>query len=82
MRADKLRELDNAELHRQEVEMIEQNFRLRFQMSMGQTDGVKKVQGMRKDRARILTILRERELHPETSPEPTAKGKKTKKKGK
>ncbi|HEX5226085.1 MAG TPA: 50S ribosomal protein L29 [Bryobacteraceae bacterium] len=82
MRADKLRELDNAELQRQEVEIIEQSFRLRFQMSMGQTDGVKKLQAIRKDRARILTILRERELHPETAPEPTSKAKKTKKKGK
>ena len=76
MRADKLRELDNAELQRQEVEIVEQNFRLRFQLSMGQTDGVKKLQGIRKDRARILTILRERELHPETAPEPTTKKKK------
>jgi large subunit ribosomal protein L29 len=82
MRADKLRELDNEELHRQVAEIGEQNFRLRFQMSMGQTDGLKKLQGMRKDRARILTILRDRELHPETAPEPTPKGKKTKKKGK
>jgi large subunit ribosomal protein L29 len=42
--------------------MDEQMFRLRFQMSMGQMDGLKKVRAMRKDRARILTILREREL--------------------
>jgi ribosomal protein L29 len=31
-------------------------------MSMGQTDGVKKIRIMRKDRARLLTIQREREL--------------------
>jgi large subunit ribosomal protein L29 len=31
-------------------------------MSLGQMDGLKKVRGMRKDRARIHTILREREL--------------------
>jgi len=42
--------------------MDEQMFRLRFQMSMGQMDGLKKVRAMRKDRARIQTILREREL--------------------
>ena len=41
--------------------MEEQTFRLKFQMSMGQLDGLKKVRQMRKDRARILTILRERE---------------------
>ena len=76
MRAEKLRELDNDELRRQAAEMGEQDFRLRFQMSMGQTDGLKKVRGMRKDRARILTILRDRELHPDTAPEPTHKKKK------
>jgi large subunit ribosomal protein L29 len=82
MRAEKLRELDSDELRRQAAEMGEQDFRLRFQMSMGQTDGLKKVRGMRKDRARILTILRDRELHPETAPEPAKKSPAKKKKGK
>jgi large subunit ribosomal protein L29 len=76
MRAEKLRELDSDELRRQVAEMGEQDFRLRFQMSMGQTDGLKKVRGMRKDRARILTILRDRELHPENAPAPSPKKKK------
>lgn len=76
MRADKIRELDSDELRRQVAEMVEQNFRLRFQMSMGQADGLKKLRNIRKDRARILTILRDRELHPETAPEPSPKKKK------
>jgi large subunit ribosomal protein L29 len=76
MKADKLRELDSDELRRQVAEIGEQNFRLRFQLSMGQTDGLKKVRIMRKDRARILTILRDRELHPDTAPEPAPKKKK------
>lgn len=80
MRAEKLRELDNDELRRQVAEMGEQDFRLRFQMSMGQTDGLKKVRGMRKDRARILTILRDRELHPDTAPEPAPKKSSARKK--
>ena len=58
------------------MEIREQNFRLRFQLSMGQSDGLKKLRNIRKDRARILTILRDRELHPETAPEPAAKKKK------
>jgi large subunit ribosomal protein L29 len=37
-------------------------FRLRFQMSMGQMDGLKKTRALRKERARMLTVLREREL--------------------
>ena len=76
MRAEKLRELDSDELRRQVAEYHDQNFRLRFQLSMGQTDGLKKLRNLRKDRARILTILRDRELHPETAPEPTPKKKK------
>jgi large subunit ribosomal protein L29 len=40
----------------------EQLFRLRVQMSMGQMDGLKKVRNMKKTRARIFTVLREREL--------------------
>jgi large subunit ribosomal protein L29 len=56
MKAEKLRELDDRELKRQVQEIREQVFRLRFQMSMGQADG------LRKDQARILSILREREL--------------------
>lgn len=76
MRADKIREQDSNELRRQTADFREQAFRLRFQMSMGQADGLKKLRAMKKDRARMLTILRERELHPETAPEPVAKKKK------
>lgn len=75
MKADKIRELDTEELSRQEHDTREQMFRLRFQLSMGQTDGLKKLRGLKKDRARMLTTLRERELHPETAPAPKA-GKK------
>ena len=60
MKADKLRGLDDTELHRQLTEMNDQMFRLQFQMRMGQLEGLKKARTMRKDRARIQTILRER----------------------
>ena len=62
MKAQKVRDLDGTELKSQLAQMDEQIFRLKFQMSMGQMDGLKKVRAMRKDRARMLTILREREL--------------------
>ena len=62
MKSQKVRDLDAAELQRQLVEMEEQLFRLKFQMSMGQMEGLKKVRAMKKTRARIFTILREREL--------------------
>jgi large subunit ribosomal protein L29 len=62
MAADNFRQLDTAELNNQLKEASEQMFRLRFQINMGQTDGLKKLRTLRKDRARILGVLREREL--------------------
>jgi len=60
MRAEKLRELDENELEIQERDLAEQLFRLRFQLGMGQMDGLKKYRLLKKDRARILTVLNER----------------------
>ncbi len=63
----------------QERETREQMFRLRFQLTMGQTDGLKKLRQLKKDRARMLTTLRQRELNPELTPAPkTGKKKKGK----
>jgi large subunit ribosomal protein L29 len=62
MKENRFRDMDPQELKTELKSMEEQMFRLRFQLSMGQTDGVKKVRELRKDRARMLTALREREL--------------------
>ena len=62
MKGKKVGGLDTAELQRQTQESQEQLFRLRFQMSMGQSDGLKKYRVLRKDRARLLTALRAKEL--------------------
>jgi len=65
MKAQKIRDfrdLDQHELLRELHEADEQLFRLQFQLSMGQTDGVKKMRATKKDRARMRTVLREREL--------------------
>jgi large subunit ribosomal protein L29 len=62
MRSQKVRDLDSPELQNQLREMDEQLFRLKLQMSMGQMEGLKKVRGIKKTRARIFTILREREM--------------------
>ncbi|MCC7153656.1 MAG: 50S ribosomal protein L29 [Bryobacterales bacterium] len=61
MQADKVRQLDDKELGVKLAEAGEQLFRLRFQMSMGQMDGLKKYRELKKDRARMLTVRRERE---------------------
>jgi len=62
MKPEKFRNMSAEELGVQVTEIEEQLFRLRFQMSMGQTDGLKKLRNLRKDLARIHTVIREREL--------------------
>ena len=43
-------------------DLDDQVFRLRLQKSMGQSDAAYKMRGLRRDRARVKTLLREREL--------------------
>jgi large subunit ribosomal protein L29 len=62
MKKHKLRNLDENEMRSNLREMDDQLFRLKFQLRMGQTDGLKKIRNIKKDRARILTWLREKEL--------------------
>ena len=62
MKKDKLRGLAPEEMQNKLREIDEQSFRIKFQMAMGQTDGVKRMRENRKDRARLLTYLRESEL--------------------
>jgi large subunit ribosomal protein L29 len=62
MKKDHLRALDPAEMDRKLVEIQEQRFRLKFQLSMGQSEGLRKLREMRKDKARLLTYLREKQL--------------------
>jgi large subunit ribosomal protein L29 len=64
MRADKVRDQDNTELQHQLAESQDQLFRLKFQLGMGQMDGLKKYRELKKNRARMLGVLRERELDP------------------
>ena len=61
MRAEKMRGIDVTDLQRQAQDAQEQLFRLRFQMGMGQAEGLKKYRNLKRDRARMLTVLREKE---------------------
>ena len=62
MKVDKVRALTDAELKHQERDLADQLFKLKFQMNMGQTESLKKIRGLRRDIARVKTILREQEL--------------------
>jgi large subunit ribosomal protein L29 len=62
MDVEKLRSLTDAELLHQQQELNDQLFRLKFQLKMGQTESLNKIRGLRKDVARIHTVIREKEL--------------------
>jgi large subunit ribosomal protein L29 len=62
MELNKIRSLSDDELAAHEKTSAEQLFRLRFQVSMGQNDGVKKLRQLRKEIAQIKTVARERAL--------------------
>jgi large subunit ribosomal protein L29 len=61
MKAEKIRNLTDVELGNQERELADQLFKLKFQLNMGQTESLKKIRGLRRDIARVKTILGERE---------------------
>ncbi|MFZ0212137.1 MAG: 50S ribosomal protein L29 [Candidatus Acidiferrales bacterium] len=61
-RMEKFRELNENELHIQEHELGEQIFRLRFQLTTGQAESVKKLRQAKRDLARVKTLVRQKEL--------------------
>ncbi len=63
MKASKLRDLSKEDLTQEESELREQLFKLRFQAATGQVESAGRMRGVRRDIARILTILREREVN-------------------
>ncbi|HEY6302468.1 MAG TPA: 50S ribosomal protein L29 [Terriglobales bacterium] len=62
MKVEKIRNLTDVELKHQEQDLADQLFKLKFQMNMGQTESLKKIRGLRRDIARVQTVLREQEL--------------------
>ena len=57
-----LRELGTEALEQRVGDLDDKVFRLRIQKSMGQADASNKMRELRRDRARVKTLLREREL--------------------
>jgi large subunit ribosomal protein L29 len=62
MNAEKVRNLTEGELKQQERDSMDQLFRLKFQMKMGQTESLNKIRSLRRGVARLKTIARERQL--------------------
>ena len=61
MKATEFRDLTADELRQREKDMDDQLFRLRIQKSMGQSEAGYKLQAVRRDLARVKTVLREKE---------------------
>jgi large subunit ribosomal protein L29 len=62
MKADEIRDLNDDDLRARVAQLKEDIFRMRFKLSLGNTDVVKSLRESRKDLARVLTLIREREL--------------------
>ncbi len=62
MKASMLHEMTNEELAQELEELQQEQFNLRFQRSSGQLDNTSRIKEVRRDIARVNTILREREL--------------------
>jgi large subunit ribosomal protein L29 len=61
MKAAEIREMGSDELQQRVRDMEDQLFKLRIQKSMGQLEAAHKVASVRRDLARVKTILREKE---------------------
>jgi large subunit ribosomal protein L29 len=61
MKVGEVRDLGVDELRQREKDLDDQLFRLRIQKSMGQVEAAHKVRSLRRDLARIKTVLREKE---------------------
>jgi large subunit ribosomal protein L29 len=61
-RIEKIREEGTTELSAREKDLTEQIFRLRFQLSTGQAEALKRLREAKKDLARVKTLIRSQEL--------------------
>jgi large subunit ribosomal protein L29 len=61
-RIEKIREEGATELAAREKDLTEQIFRLRFQLSTGQAEALKRLREAKKDLARVKTLVRAQEL--------------------
>jgi large subunit ribosomal protein L29 len=66
MKAQQIRELSDEELQQKEEELSEQLFKLRFQQAIGQDENPQKLKLIKRDVARVKTVVRERQLFGQT----------------
>jgi large subunit ribosomal protein L29 len=69
MKGPKFHEMKEAELEVEARDMESQIWKLRFQAATGQTEGLRKLRSLKRNIARVRTILREREMLAESQSE-------------
>ena len=62
MKAAEIRKMSAKELEDQLLELKDELFKLRFQQAINQLDNPMRISAVKKDIARVLTVLRENEL--------------------
>jgi len=62
MNVDKIRNLTDVELEHQQRELADQLFKMKFQLKMGQTESLKKIRELKKDIARVKTVMRQKQI--------------------
>jgi len=62
MKASEIRELTENELNKKRTELTEEIFNLRIQVSTQQTTNFARIDKLKKDLARLLTVIREKEI--------------------
>jgi large subunit ribosomal protein L29 len=72
-RMEKIREAGVNELEAQQKELTEQIFRLKFQLSTGQAEALKRLRESKRDLARVKTLLRAQEISAARKSEATGK---------
>jgi large subunit ribosomal protein L29 len=72
-RMEKIREAGANELEAQQKELTEQIFRLKFQLSTGQAEALKRLRESKRDLARVKTLLRALEISAARQSEATGK---------
>lgn len=62
MKATELKELSTAELNEKLDDLKKELFNLRFQLAVNQLENTARLKSVKKDIARVKTVLREQEL--------------------
>ncbi|WP_036730084.1 MULTISPECIES: 50S ribosomal protein L29 [Peptoniphilus] len=62
MKTKEIRQMSSEELNKKVIELKSELFNLRFRLATGQLDNPSSIKSVKRDIARVKTIIRQREL--------------------